>query len=114
MQVSIIIVNYNVKFFVEQCLYSVLKAVKNLSAEIIVFDNNSTDGSYSFLKDKFSTVKFIWNKNNEGFSRANNLKARGVRSKARKGKKSILKHPSGHIFHQKRFFKTEGIRALAS
>ena len=76
MQVSIIIVNYNVKFFVEQCLYSVLKAVKNLSAEIIVFDNNSTDGSYSFLKDKFSTVKFIWNKNNEGFSRANNLAAK--------------------------------------
>ena len=73
MEVSIIIVNYNVKFFLEQCLYSVLNAVKNIEAEIIVFDNNSTDGSDIYLKDKFETVQFIWNENNEGFSRANNM-----------------------------------------
>lgn len=75
MQVSIIIVNYNVKFFVEQCLYSVLAAVENLSAEIIVFDNNSSDDSYTYLNDKFEQVQFIWNTTNEGFSKANNIAA---------------------------------------
>ena len=81
MEVSIIIINYNVKFFVEQCLYSVLAAVKDIQAEIIVFDNNSSDDSYNFLKDKFETVQFIWNTRNEGFSKANNIAAQNVSGK---------------------------------
>ncbi|MFM6923930.1 MAG: glycosyltransferase family 2 protein, partial [Ferruginibacter sp.] len=45
MQLSVIIVNYNVKYFLEQCLCSVIKACANIEAEIFVVDNNSTDGS---------------------------------------------------------------------
>ncbi len=72
MQLSVIIVNYNVKFFLEQCLCSVTKAVKNIDAEIFVVDNNSSDDSKTYFKEKFKTVKFIWNKKNIGFSKANN------------------------------------------
>lgn len=72
MQLSIIIVNYNVKYFLEQCLFSVQAACKNISAEIWVVDNCSTDGSRPFLEQRFSTINFIWNSNNEGFAKANN------------------------------------------
>ncbi len=72
LQLSIIIVNYNVKYFLEQCLCSVIKGCKNIDAEIFVVDNNSTDGSKEFFKNKFLNVKFIWNANNVGFAKANN------------------------------------------
>lgn len=72
MRLSVIIVNYNVKYFLEQCLYSVQKACVGLEAEIIVVDNCSTDGSREFLEPVFPGVKFIWNSNNEGFAKANN------------------------------------------
>lgn len=73
MQLSIIIVNYNVKYFLEQCLCSVIKAAENIESEIFVVDNNSTDGSDIFFRDKFTQVKFIWNKANLGFAKANNI-----------------------------------------
>ncbi len=73
MQLSIIIVNYNVKYFLEHCLLSVIKACNTLDAEIFVVDNNSTDGSRAYLELKFPTVKFYWNKDNVGFGRANNF-----------------------------------------
>lgn len=72
MKLSVIIVNYNVKYFLEQCLCSVEKACKNIAAEIIVVDNNSTDGSMDFLPQRFPTVNFIWNSVNAGFAKANN------------------------------------------
>ncbi|HVZ96778.1 MAG TPA: glycosyltransferase family 2 protein [Chitinophagaceae bacterium] len=72
MQLSVIIVNYNVKYFLEHCLGSVEKAAKNIETEIFVVDNNSADGSQPFFKDKFPGVRFIWNEKNEGFSKANN------------------------------------------
>jgi len=72
MQLSVIIVNYNVKYFLEQCLYSVTKACRSIDAEIIVVDNNSTDGSRSYLEPDFPNVKFTWNENNVGFAKANN------------------------------------------
>jgi GT2 family glycosyltransferase len=72
LQLSIIIVNYNVQYFLEQCLYSVTKACRNIDAEVFVIDNNSTDDSKSFFSDKFSSVKFIWNTENIGFAKANN------------------------------------------
>ncbi len=72
MQLSVIIVNYNVKYFLEQCLFSVLKACRNIQAEIIVVDNNSTDGSRQLLEAKFPSVYFFWNTVNTGFSKANN------------------------------------------
>lgn len=73
MQLSVIIVNYNVKYFLEQCLHSVQKACIGIDSEIIVADNNSTDGSREYLQDNFPTVKFIWNSDNIGFAKANNL-----------------------------------------
>lgn len=72
MQLSVIIVNYNVKYFTGQCLYSVEKACKNIEAEIIVVDNHSADGSYEFLSKQFTNVHFIWNRKNTGFAKANN------------------------------------------
>ncbi len=73
MKLSIIIVNYNVKYFTEQCLYSVERACNSLLAEIIVVDNCSTDNSKIYLSEKFTNVQFIWNKENLGFSKANNM-----------------------------------------
>ena len=73
MKLSIIIVNYNVRYFLEQCLNSLFIAVKNTDAEIFVVDNNSVDGSINMLKDKFPSVRLIENKENLGFSKANNI-----------------------------------------
>ena len=72
MKLSIIIVNYNVEHFLEQCLLSVRKAAKGLDIEVIVVDNNSVDGSVKMLKEKFSEINLIQNKENTGFSVANN------------------------------------------
>ncbi len=72
MKLSIVIVNYNVKYFVEQCLYSVIKATNTIESEIWVVDNNSVDGSCSMIRTKFPEVKLIENKENVGFSKANN------------------------------------------
>ena len=72
MQLSIVIVNYNVKYFLEQCLCSVNKAIKKIDAEVIVVDNASSDGSLEFLQPLFPEVKFIQNKSNVGFSKACN------------------------------------------
>ena len=73
MDLSVIIVNFNVKYFLEQCLCSVLKACENIEAEIFVVDNNSTDGSKEYLENRFPGVIFKWQKTNEGFSKANNF-----------------------------------------
>jgi GT2 family glycosyltransferase len=72
MKLSVIIVNYNVQHFLEQCLHSVRKASKNVSLEVFVVDNNSVDGSVEMVKEKFPEVLLIENKKNTGFSYANN------------------------------------------
>ena len=72
MKLSVVIVNYNVRYFLEQCLHSVQSACKGLEAEIFVVDNNSVDGSVRMVKDKFPEVILVENKENIGFSRANN------------------------------------------
>lgn len=69
---SVIIVNYNVKLFLEQCLDSVFKASAGLNLEVFVVDNNSSDGSVEYLKARFPAVHFIANKDNVGFAIANN------------------------------------------
>lgn len=71
-QLSIVIVNYNVKHFLEQVLYSVESASQNLDVETWVVDNNSVDGSMEMVEFKFPWVKTIINKENLGFSKANN------------------------------------------
>ena len=72
MDLSIIIVNYNVKYFLEQCLHSVDKASSGLKVETFVVDNNSVDGSCAMMKEKFPEVQMIRNDQNLGFSAANN------------------------------------------
>lgn len=72
MQLSVIIVNYNVKHFLEQCLCSVRAAATGLQAEIIVVDNNSADNSIEYLEPKFPSVRFIANNENTGFAKACN------------------------------------------
>ncbi len=71
-KIAVIIVNYNVEFFLEQCLNSVSKAMKLEPAEVWVVDNNSVDGSVAMVQEKFPWVKLITNKENKGFSKANN------------------------------------------
>ena len=72
MKLSIVIVNYNVKYFLEQCLHTAIKAGLKLSSEIIVVDNDSVDGSCQMVETKFPDVILIANKENVGFSKANN------------------------------------------
>ncbi len=73
MTLSIIIVNYNVKEFLQNLIHSIHKAVQNITYEIIVVDNASDDGSVEFIREKFPEVKVIANKKNLGFSKANNI-----------------------------------------
>ncbi len=72
MKLSVIIVNYNVEYFLEQCLNSVFAAMKSVSAEVIVVDNHSVDGSVTMVKQKFPSVILLDNHENLGFSKANN------------------------------------------
>ncbi len=71
-KLSVIIVNYNVKHFLEQCLHSVISATTKTDTEIFVVDNNSVDGSIPLIKNKFPQVHLIANTVNRGFSKANN------------------------------------------
>lgn len=72
MKLSIVIVNYNVKHFLEQCLLSVQKAMASIEAEVFVVDNVSLDGSVQMVAQKFPWVHLIANAENVGFSRGNN------------------------------------------
>ncbi len=69
---SIIIVNYNVRYFLEQCLQSVYKAIHEIPCEIFVVDNDSSDDSVQIVKSKHPQVILIQNDKNVGFSKANN------------------------------------------
>ncbi|MFW5972851.1 MAG: glycosyltransferase, partial [Bacteroidota bacterium] len=70
--VSVIIVNYNVCEFLEQALQSVYRAAGKLNVEIFVVDNDSADGSAAMVRRRFPDVRLIVNDENSGFSRANN------------------------------------------
>ena len=72
MKLSIVIVNYNVRYFLEQTILSVYKSSVNFDYEIFVVDNNSSDDSLRMLEQKFPEVKVIANNENAGFSKANN------------------------------------------
>ena len=71
-RLSIIIVNYNERYFLEQCLHSVRHAAQGLDVEVIVVDNASADDSLEMLGRSFPEVKLIANAENTGFSKANN------------------------------------------
>lgn len=88
MQISIIIVNYNVRYFLEQALRSVLKASEGMDNEIWVVDNNSSDDSVEMVRSAFPSVHLIANQENVGFSKANNQAIR-----LSKGKYVLLLNP---------------------
>ncbi|MFI0427406.1 MAG: glycosyltransferase family 2 protein [Flavobacterium sp.] len=73
MQLSVIILNYNVRYFLEQCVLSVQKALEGIDGEIIVIDNASSDESCEMMKTKFPHIKLIENKENLGFPKGNNI-----------------------------------------
>jgi GT2 family glycosyltransferase len=73
MQLSVIILNYNVRYFLELCVLSVQNALSAIEGEIIVVDNNSSDGSCEMMKTRFPNIKLIENKENSGFPKGNNI-----------------------------------------
>lgn len=72
LKISVIIVNYNVEYFLEQCLNSVFQALQNTSGEVFVVDNDSIDSSVDMVREKYPKVNLIANKDNLGFAKANN------------------------------------------
>ena len=73
MQLSVVILNYNVRYFLEQCVLSVQKALEGIDSEIIVIDNASSDDSCEMMKTKFPHIKLIENEANLGFPKGNNI-----------------------------------------
>lgn len=73
MKVSIIIVHYQVKDLLKNCILSIKKYIQDLEYEIIVVDNNSPDSDWKILINEFSDVNFIELNDNLGFSKANNI-----------------------------------------
>jgi GT2 family glycosyltransferase len=100
LDISIIIVNYNVEHFLEQCLKSVRTAVQEVDAEVFVVDNISVDGSVAMVKEKFPEVILIENKDNVGFSKANNQAMRIA-----KGRYVLLLNPDT-VVEEDTFVKT--------
>lgn len=81
MQLSIIILNYNVRYFLEQCILSVQEALSGIDSEIIVIDNNSSDDSCLMIEERFPDVKLIRNSENFGFPKGNNIGVANARGK---------------------------------
>jgi O-antigen biosynthesis protein len=81
LEVSVIIVNYNVRDFLHQALVSIQKALKGIRSEIIVVDNASDDGSIEMVHRQFPSVKLISNQVNFGFAKANNIAIKQSRGK---------------------------------
>lgn len=87
-QLTVVVVNYNVEHFLDQCLHSVKRAIQNMSVEVIIVDNASVDGSLHMLEQKYPEFTLIANKDNVGFSKANNQAMRIA-----KGKYVLLLNP---------------------
>lgn len=116
--VSIIIVEYNTKNLLKNCLQSVLKMTEGLNFEIIVSDNGSTDGSNEMVESEFPEVILLKNNENLGFGKANN-----IAKKIAKGKyvfflnsDTILKNNAVKIFYEfwESYEKKENLGALGS
>lgn len=88
MLLSVIIVSYNVKDYLWQCLTSLRKSLKDIDAEVIVFDNHSHDETIKCLQPQFKDVKFISSNHNLGFAKGNNHAIR-----LSKGKYVLLLNP---------------------
>ncbi len=93
--ISVVIVSYRVKYFLEQTLLSVKEALHGLTGEIFVVDNDECDYSRTFLQERFPDVKFIVNEHNEGFARANNRAIAQAR-----GEYTLILNPDTIITHK--------------
>lgn len=76
MKLSVVIVSYNVKHYLIQCLDSLQMALDGVDAEIFVVDNHSKDGTADTIARKFSTIKLTASNHNNGFAKANNIALR--------------------------------------
>lgn len=78
MKLTVVIVNYNVRYYLDQCLDALMQSIRGhrLEAEVYVVDNHSKDGSVEYLRKRFSDVHFIESPHNLGFARANNIAIR--------------------------------------
>lgn len=76
MKLSVVIVSYNVRSYLEQCLQSVQKALESIEGEVFVVDNHSDDDSVEVVKTRYPWVRLIANDENMGFAKANNIAIR--------------------------------------
>src|SRR3989337_3855070 len=112
MELSVIIVNWNTKKLLEDCLRSIFKFTKDIKFEVIVVDNGSKDGSQAMVKEKFPQVKLILNKDNLGFTKANN---QGI--KVAKGKYVLLLNSDTYLIENslsKLVKKAESLSSLGA
>ena len=79
MKLSIVIVSYNVRDYLENCLQSVSRALEGIEGEVFVVDNHSDDDSVETVRSQYPWVRLIENQENMGFSRANNIAIRESR-----------------------------------
>ena len=80
MKLSVVIVNYNVRELLSECIKSVNTALTGIDGDIYVVDNNSSDGSVAYIRDHFPDVHVIANSDNQGFAHANNQAIRQTNS----------------------------------
>ena len=76
MKLSVIIVSYNVRFYLEQCIASLLRAARGMETEVWVVDNHSGDDSVGLIRERFPEVHVVAQSQNLGFARANNIAIR--------------------------------------
>ena len=79
MKLSVVIVSYNVRDYLENCLQSVSRALEGIEGEVFVVDNHSDDESVEAVRSQYPWVRLIENQENMGFSRANNIAIREAR-----------------------------------
>ena len=88
MKLSVVIVSYNVKYYLEQCLEALQRSLLGIDSEVYVVDNHSRDGSVAYLRERFPEVSFVESLHNLGFARANNMAIRQT-----KGEYVLLLNP---------------------
>ncbi|MBN1968163.1 MAG: glycosyltransferase [Candidatus Delongbacteria bacterium] len=81
MDISIVILNYNVKYFLENCIRSIYQSKTKYSYEVIVCDNASHDGSKEYIQERFENINYIYNNSNLGFAKGNNIGLRQARGR---------------------------------